>query len=382
MTAIYIGLMSGTSMDAVDAALVDLQDPSRPVILARHAEPPESRLRSELLSLSQEVAGVTLAKLGELDQRVGHWFADAAENLLQTSSISHAQVLGIGNHGQTLHHAPRGQYPFSLQIGDSNVIAARTGITTVGQFRGADIAAGGEGAPLAPALHHQVFQHASEHRCVINLGGIANVTLLPANADPQDTSKLLGLDTGPASALMDAWISEHLGETQDTDAKWASSGRVDEPLLSHLLQEPYFHLSAPKSTGREHFNLDWLRNQLAGLPQPPDPVHVQRTLCELSARTVVDAVLEYGPDTQRVLLCGGGAKNPLLRERITALLSPCGVELSDDYGVDGDWVEAVAFAWLTMRTIEGLPGNVPSVTGAKHAAVLGGIYRPRLMNNA
>ncbi len=363
-------------MDAVDAALVDLEDPRRPVILARHAEPPEAKLRSELLSLSQDVAGVTLAKLGELDQRVGHWFADAAQNLIESSGVSSKSVLGIANHGQTLHHAPRGQYPFSLQIGDSNVVAARTGITTVGQFRGADIAAGGEGAPLAPALHHQIFQHAHEHRCVINLGGIANITLLRANPDSEDTSQVLGLDTGPASALMDAWISEHLGDPQDTDARWARGGQVDETLLSHLLQEPYFHLGAPKSTGREHFNLDWLRNQLAALPQPPDPVDVQRTLCELSARTIADAVEEYGPDTQRVLLCGGGARNPLLRERIASLLAPCSVELSDDYGVDGDWVEALAFAWLAMRTIKGLPGNVPSVTGASRAVVLGGVYAP------
>ena len=175
---------------------------------------------------------------------------------------------------------------------------------------------------------------------------------------------------------MDAWISEHLGEPQDTDAKWARGGQVDEPLLSHLLQEPYFHLSAPKSTGREHFNLDWLRGQLSSLPQPPDPVDVQRSLCELSARTVADAVEEYGPETQRILLCGGGAKNPLLRERLESLLAPRTLELTDDYGVDGDWVEAVAFAWLAMRTIKGLPGNVPSVTGASKPVVLGGVYSP------
>ena len=376
MPALYIGLMSGTSMDAVDAVVVDLAIPNQPRILARHAEAPEAKLRSELLTLSQDVAGVTLAKFGELEQRVGHWFADAALNVLQASETPASEILGIGCHGQTLHHAPRGHYPFSLQIGDSNVVAARTGITTVGHFRGADMAAGGQGAPLAPALHHQVFQHAQEHRCVINLGGIANITMLPANPNLEDTAQVLELDTGPASALMDAWISEHLGEPQDTDAKWARGGQVDEPLLSHLLQEPYFHLSAPKSTGREHFNLDWLRGQLSSLPQPPDPVDVQRSLCELSARTVADAVEEYGPETQRILLCGGGAKNPLLRERLESLLAPRTLELTDDYGVDGDWVEAVAFAWLAMRTIKGLPGNVPSVTGASKPVVLGGVYSP------
>lgn len=376
MPALYIGLISGTSMDAVDAALVDLENPSNPQLIARHAELPTDGLRNDLLALSQNVAGITLDKLGELDQRVGHWFADAALNLLKTSGTTASAILGIGCHGQTLHHAPRGQFPFSLQIGDSNTVAARTGIKTIGQFRGADIAAYGEGAPLAPALHHQIFQHATENRCVINLGGIANITLLPANADAADNSRVTGLDTGPASCLMDAWISQHLGEKQDTDAHWARAGQVDEPLLAHLLQEPYFHLSAPKSTGREYFNLDWLRRQLASLPRPPDPVDVQRTLCELSARTVADAIGECRPETERVLLCGGGARNPLLRERLQAMLAPRNVELTDDHGLDGDWVEAVAFAWLAMRTLAGLPGNIPSVTGAKKAVVLGGVYAP------
>ena len=376
MSALYIGLMSGTSMDAVDAVAVNLQNPQRPKILAQHAEPPEPELRRDLLSLSQDVAGVTLEKFGQLDQRVGHWFADAALALLEQHGIDANNVAAIGNHGQTLHHAPRGRYPFSMQIGDNNLIAARTGITTVGQFRSADIAVAGEGAPLAPALHHQVFQHNSENRCVVNLGGIANITLLPANTDTHDTSQVIGLDTGPASALMDAWISQHLGQPMDVDAQWARGGQVDEALLSHLLQEPYFNLPAPKSTGREYFNLQWLAQQLSGLARPPDPVDVQRTLCELSARTVAEAVVEHGADCQRVLVCGGGAKNPLLRERLQALLAPRVVELTDDYGLQGDWVEAVAFAWLAMRTLHGQPGNIPTVTGASRAVVLGGIYAP------
>lgn len=376
MSALYIGLMSGTSMDAVDAALVDFDAPRQPRVIATHTEPPEEKLRSELLQLSQDVAGVSLAKFGELDQHVGHWFADAALKLLEKTSTKAGDIRAIGHHGQTLHHAPRAHYPFSLQIGDCNLVAARTGITTVGQFRGADLAAGGQGAPLTPALHHQIFQHATENRCIINLGGIANITLLPANADVNDSSKVAGLDTGPANALMDAWVSEHLGLPQDTDAKWAAAGMVDELLLNHLLQDPYFHLRAPKSTGREHFNLDWLRRELSSVRNPPDPVDVQRTLCELSARSVVDAIDAYGPGDERVLLCGGGAKNPVLCERLAALLAPRVVQHTDEYGLDGDWVEAVAFAWLGMRTVQGLAGNLPSVTGARHAVVLGGVYSP------
>lgn len=376
MSALYIGLMSGTSMDAVDAALVDLETPHQPRLIATHAEPPPEKLRSELLELSQNVAGVSLAKFGELDQRVGHWFADAAMHLLEKADKTAADVHAIGNHGQTLHHAPRAHYPFSLQIGDSNVVAARTGIPTIGQFRGADIAAGGQGAPLTPALHHQVFQDPSENRCIVNLGGIANITLLPANTNTEDNSQVLGLDTGPANALMDAWISEHLGQTQDTDAEWATAGTVDEALLNHLLQAPYFHLRPPKSTGREHFNLNWLRRELSGIRRPPDPVDVQRTLCELTARSVVDAIDAYGPGEERVLLCGGGAKNPLLCDRLSALLAPRVVENTGIHGVDADWLEAVAFAWMAMRTLNGLTGNLPSVTGAKRAVVMGGVYAP------
>ena len=373
MPAQYIGLISGTSMDAVDAALVDLSDPHAPRTLHVHAHPPPADLREELLTLSQSVAGVTLAKFGELEQRVAAWFTDAALALLDQAGGSAADVQALGNHGQTLHHAPRAHHPFSLQIGDSSRVAALTGITTVGQFRGADLAAGGQGAPLAPALHHAVFSRPGEPRCVINLGGIANLTLLPGDAH-SEPERVLGLDTGPANALMDAWIAEHLGKRQDTDAAWASKGKVSEPLLSHLLQDPYFHLSAPKSTGREHFNLEWLRAQLSSIRAAPTPVDVQRTLCELSARTVADAIEQYGPASERVLLCGGGARNPLLRQRLAELLAPRPVELTDDYGIAADWVEAVMVAWITMRTMTGQSGNLPGVTGASGPMVLGGIY--------
>lgn len=373
---LYIGLISGTSMDAVDAVLLDLAQADTPRLAATHAEPPEASLRDDLLALSQDVAGVSLAKLGELDQRVGHWFADAALKLLEHAGTRPDAVRGIGSHGQTVHHAPDAPYPFSMQLGEPSVIAARTGIATVAHPRGADIAAGGQGAPLVPAFHHRVFRHAGENRAILNLGGIANLTLLPATADEDDT-RVLGFDTGPGNALLDTWAAEHLGDPQDTDGRWATTGRVHEDLLNLMLQEPYFQKSPPKSTGREYFHLAWLRGQLASLEGLPNPADVQRTLCELTALSVATALDEYGPGDERVLLCGGGARNPVLRERLEALLAPRAIAETGDYGVPADWVEAAALAWLAMRTLTGLPGNLPSVTGAREAVVLGGIYDPK-----
>lgn len=364
-------------MDAVDAALLDLAQTDAPRLVATHAEPPEEDLRADLLALSQDVAGISLAKLGELDQRVGHWFADAALKLLERSDTAPEAVSGVGSHGQTVHHAPDARYPFSMQLGDPSMIAARTGIVTVADLRGGDIAAGGQGAPLVPAFHHRVFGDAAENRAVLNLGGIANFTLIPASADNHAANNVLGFDTGPGNALLDTWASEHLGEPQDTDGRWAASGRVHEGLLNLMLQDPYFQKPPPKSTGREYFHLAWLRGHLASLGQPPNPADVQRTLCELSALTVATALDEYGPGGERVLLCGGGARNPLLRERLADLLAPRSIADTGDYGIPGDWVEAAALAWLAMRTINGLPGNLPSVTGAREAVVLGGIYDPR-----
>ena len=372
---LYIGLISGTSMDAVDAALLDLSNPESPRLTATHAQPPAEDLRADLLALSQDVAGITLAKLGELDQRVGHWFADAALALLETSGTPTAAVRGIGSHGQTVHHAPDAPHPFSMQIGDPALIAVRTGIPTVGHLRGGDIAAGGQGAPLVPAFHQWVFRHPAERRAILNIGGIANLTLLPAGRG-DEAGEVLGFDTGPGNALLATWAVEHLGEPQDTDGRWAASGEVHEGLLSLMLQDPYFYRPPPKSTGREHFHLNWLHNRLASLGRPPNPADVQRTLCELTARTVATALEEHGAGAERVLLCGGGARTPVLRQRLEALLAPRPVADTGDYGVPPDWVEAAAFAWLAMRTLEGLPGNLPSVTGAREAVVLGGVYAP------
>lgn len=370
MAELYIGLISGTSMDGVDAALVDLSDTSQPRALATHGQPLEDVLRDELLSLAQGQAGVALGKLGELDQRMGLLFAEAANTLLEKAGVAAEEVRAIGSHGQTLFHAPNAPYPFSNQIGDPNLIAARTGITTVADFRRRDMAVGGQGAPLVPAFHHALFASEQESRCIVNIGGIANITLLPAH----DASAVSGFDTGPGNALLDAWIRAHLGEPFDRNGRWASQGDVDEGLLQTLMRDPFFHRSPPKSTGREYFNITWLRGQLAAFSRPPVPAVVQRTLCELTARAIAMALAGSGPGNERVLLCGGGAHNPVLRDALEQALAPRPVEDTTAYGLDVDNVEACAFAWLAMRTVNGLSGNLPAVTGAQDPVILGGIY--------
>lgn len=372
MCELYIGLISGTSMDAVDAALVDFAHDGALRVVATRAHPLDNALRQELLDLSQGSAGLALAKLGELDYRVGQAFADAALAVLEQAQTSPRSIAAIGSHGQTLYHAPDADYPFSLQIGDPNIVAARTGIATVADFRRRDMALGGQGAPLVPAFHHALFHNRDENRCVVNIGGIANITLLP-----KDGSNVTGFDTGPGNALMDLWAAAHLGAPYDEDGRWAQTGRVLENLLQQLANDPFFRRLPPKSTGREYFSPGWLRRQLEALSTPPSPVDVQRTLCELTAQTIASGIDRFGPGKERILLCGGGSRNPVLTRAITDALAPRPVEASDAYGLDADWVEACAFAWLAMRTIKGQTGNLPAVTGAGEAAILGGVYAGR-----
>ncbi|MES1950390.1 anhydro-N-acetylmuramic acid kinase [Salinisphaera sp. S4-8] len=377
----YIGLMSGTSVDAADAAVVRFDAAgNRPQILATHAEPPEAGLRDDLLHLSQQVAGVSLSKFGELDQRVGEWFARAAIAVMDKAQVGADQIDAIGSHGQTVRHEPDARYPFSLQLGSPSRIAARTGCRVVGDFRNSDIAIGGQGAPLVPAFHRSVFANAQRHRVVVNIGGIANVTVLPSQS-VDDPHAVTGLDTGPGNALMDAWTAAHLKRHYDADGRWAASGRVNDTLLAHMMADRYFARPAPKSTGREYFNLDWLRAQIDSLASRPIPADVQATLCEFTARSVAQAIDEYGPGDEEVLICGGGAHNSELYRRLAQLLAPRELAVTDRYDVDADWVEAVAFAWLAMRTVNGLSGNVPGVTGASAPVALGGIYQAALLDN-
>lgn len=368
MSTLYIGLMSGTSMDAVDAALVDFSGPA-PKLLATHSLSLDMELRTALRALGHGGIG-ELDRYGQLDARVGELFAEAACGLLEQAAVKAAQVRAIGSHGQTVLHNPAGSYPYSLQIGNPSLIAERTGITTVADFRRRDMAAGGQGAPLAPAFHNAVLRSQTQDRVVINIGGIANITVLPA--DPK--LAVSGFDTGPASTLMDAWIQQHLNQRMDDDGRWAAGGTVVKPLLDRLMNDPYFKLAPPKSTGFEYFNLAWLNKKLAEQGAPITAQDVQATLCELSAASIAQAITEHAPNTRQVLVCGGGVHNAYLMQRLRALMPTCQVDSTAVYGVDPEWVEAMAFAWLAKQTLEGKPGNLPSVTGAKRAVMLGGIY--------
>lgn len=375
MDSYFIGLMSGTSLDAADAALVGFSAGSTPRILATRALPPTVELRRELLACSRPRATLTLYQLGTLNQRLGDWFADAAVAVMRDADIGAGAITAIGSHGQTVWHAPDSQRPFSLQLGSASRIAARTGCTVVADFRNSDMAIGGQGAPLVPAFHRSLFASAERARIVINIGGFANLTILPAGSDV-DASVVTGLDTGPGNALMDGWIQHHLSQPMDTDGRWATSGRVHEPLLARLLTEPYLSRPAPKSTGREYFNMAWLQGHLGALDTAPIGADVQATLCEFTARSIAMGVAAYGPGGEEILICGGGAHNPRLLARLQALLAPRPLATTTQHGMDVDWVEAAAFAWLAKRRLEGLPGNLAGVTGARSAAILGAVYAP------
>lgn len=364
---LYVGLMSGTSADGIDAALVrfdESHDRLRAQVLHALTLPWQEALRGELIALGQGGALASLDALGELDVCVGEAFAQAATALLRAARVDAAQVRAIGSHGQTIRHRPYAAHPFTLQIGDPHVIAERTGITTVADFRRRDVAAGGHGAPLLPALHAALLHDTSEHRAILNLGGIANLTLLPREGDVR------GFDTGPANALLDAWCERHSGQRFDAGGAWAASGAIDAPLLQRLLDDPWFRAPPPKSTGREHFHLPWLERRLLG-DEPA--VDVQATLAELTARSIADALRSTQPQTQRLLVCGGGVHNPFLLTRIAAYLPQAQVQSTAAYGIDPDHVEAIGFAWLARQTLLGLPGNLPAVTGAQGPRILGSI---------
>lgn len=372
MSGRYLGLISGTSVDTVDAVVVSFGPPAGSIrLFGAHDHPIPRRLRRHLLEVAASER-VTLARIAELDVEVGHLFADAALAILQETGLAAHDVAAIGSHGQTVRHEPQGRWPSTTQIGDPNVIAQRTGITTVADFRRRDVAAGGQGAPLAPAFHHAVMSHPSRPRAIVNLGGIANVSILGSLEPP--ASDPLGFDCGPANGLLDAWARRHLGAPFDRDGAWAAGGDVHGPLLARMLADPYFSRPPPKSTGRGYFDETWIEAQLRAVGEAPAPADVQRTLCELCAATVGHSVDVYGRGAREVYLCGGGVRNRLLFERLAARLAPRPVAGTGALGISPDYVEAAAFAWLAMRTLGGEAGNLPSVTGAGAAAVLGGIY--------
>lgn len=367
MSELYIGLMSGTSMDAVDAVLVNFANGIR--IEGTFSLPLSSDLRERLSTLCRS-GNDEIEHLGRADRELGELFAKTALGLLESSQHHPGTVRAIGSHGQTIRHRPHVNQRFTLQIGDPNVIAELTGITVVADFRRRDMAAGGEGAPLVPAFHASIFSHETIDRVILNLGGIANITVLPAGK-PQ---AVYGFDTGPANTLMDAWSQQKQNKPFDADGVWAASGDVNPELLNHLLKHPFFARPAPKSTGREEFNLEWLQSELLAMQISISDRDVQATLLELTACSVATAIASTPLRSGQLLLCGGGTFNPTLWHRLRNLLPSWEIHSTADFGLAPTWVEATAFAWLARQALLGLPGNLPAVTGAKGPRILGGIY--------
>lgn len=343
-------------------ALVDF-DP-QPRISAAATYPYSDALRERILDLARNAPSVALDELGTLDVAIARHFANSANALLAQAGVNPATITALGSHGQTVRHKPLGEFPFTMQLGDASVIAELTGITTIADFRRADVAAGGQGAPLAPAFHNAALANGNR-RALLNLGGIANVTVFNGDDD------VLGFDTGPANCLMDAWAVRHIGQARDEGGAWAATGKVDQTLLSRLLDEPYFLLPAPKSTGREQFNLDWLDQRLI---DGVSVVDVQATLLALSVRTIAVAIRDNGPAVDEVLGCGGGVHNGALMKALADELAPITVGSTADIGIDPDFVEAATFAWLARERLHGRPGNLPTVTGARGPRLLGAIF--------
>lgn len=371
MSEHFIGLMSGTSMDAIDTAIVRIGKEGIHCLGTR-AHPIPDGLGRAMRSIAHPDWRGGLDELARLDALLGIELGTATMELLRQEGMTPLDIRAIGSHGQTILHRPGDSPPTTLQIGCPHRLAQATGITVVADFRRRDLAAGGEGAPLVPACHEALFRTPTENRSVLNLGGIANLTVLPA-APERCTS---GFDIGPANALMDAWIRQHHNRPCDMHGEWASSGTVIRPLLDRLLEDPFFAAAPPKSTGTQHFSLVWLAARMSGL-EPLRPEDVQATLLELTAESIARSIRCHAPETRRLLICGGGIHNLALMRRLGQLLPECIMESTLNHGVDPDWVEAVAFAWLAHRTLAGQSGNLPAVTGAREPLILGAIIPGR-----
>ncbi len=361
---LYIGLMSGTSVDSVDAALVCFSN-KKPKLIHSYEHTIPQHIKEDILSLCTPGAD-EIDRLGQLNVKLGHLFAEAANTLINEAKVDPASVTAIGSHGQTIRHRPGSSYPFTLQIGDPNTIALHTQITTVADFRQRDIALGGQGAPLAPAFHENAFQSDSEARTIVNLGGMANITHL------SPTSETIGFDTGPGNVLMDGWIKKQLDKNYDKNGQWASTGKIHSTLLEALMEHPFLAKKGPKSTGREDFNLNWLEETLRPFEELASE-DVQRTLLEYTAKSLTEALKQNNIANNPLYLCGGGAYNAYL---VTVLEKSYGltVHTTSQLEIPPEWVEACAFAWLAKQTMHKQPGNLPKVTGAKEEAVLGAIY--------
>lgn len=359
---LYIGIMSGTSLDGLDLALIEQTDATQ--LIAAHYVPMPDSLRAQLLGLCasgfDEIARAARAEIA--------WAELAAEGvaaLLKKTQFTATDIRAIGSHGQTVRHEPH--QGFTVQISNGALLAELTSISVVTDFRRRDVAAGGQGAPLVPAFHETLFSAQHRLRAVLNIGGFSNISVLA------DSTPTLGFDCGPGNVLMDSWIYHIKGEHYDKNGAWAASGTVNAELLKHMLQDPFFRVQGPKSTGRELFNLNWIQTQLENFAALK-PEDVQATLLELSAISISQSLLAAQPASEEVLVCGGGVHNRTLMQRLAALLPQCTVKSTQDLGIDPDWVEAVAFGWLAHCCLEGISANRPSVTGARGLRVLGAIY--------
>ncbi|WP_406565640.1 anhydro-N-acetylmuramic acid kinase [Marinobacter fonticola] len=351
-------------MDGIDAVLVSFRSDAL-LIHATYTLPYSDTLRQRLTRACLNHA--TPDEIGELDHELGLLFSQAARGVMEEAGMSAEQVAAIGSHGQTLRHQPLGQSPFTLQIGDPNIIVEHTGVTTVADFRRRDLAAGGQGAPLVPAFH-QAYFGGTESRCIVNIGGIANITWLPADNERQ----ALGFDTGPGNALLDAWCQNQTGRPLDENGHWAKTGEINEALLKDMLSDAYFEREAPKSTGKERFNIAWVETVIARHPDV-SAADIQCTLVELTARSI--AMQLPHEEHLKLFVCGGGTRNSFLMQRLQNALPSTPIETTQALGLDPQWVEGVAFAWLAMRTLDKAPGNLPAVTGASGDRILGAIYQ-------
>jgi anhydro-N-acetylmuramic acid kinase len=361
----YIGLMSGTSLDGIDAVITRFDrdtDNTAPALVHSHYQPFQPLLRDALLALN-ESGNNELHRAAICANQLAHAYAATIRTLLAQAGLSAHNIKAIGCHGQTIRHQP--DIGYTIQLVNAALLTELTGITTICDFRGRDIAAGGQGAPLVPAFHLHAFGSATEHRAVVNIGGIANITDLPPGGIAA------GFDCGPGNALMDEWIAATLGRAFDDNGAWAATGTIVPELLRTLLAHEFFSRAPPKSTGRDTFNLAWVRRALSGNEAVVD---VQATLLALTADGIAQGIEEHCAGAKSIFVCGGGARNAALMSRLALLMPSRRVSNTSAIGVDADWVEALAFAWLARQTLRHEPGNVPSVTGAKGPRVLGAIY--------
>ncbi len=366
MSGLFIGVMSGTSLDGADVVLVGLDDANCELHAARTTPFPEA-ISARLRNLT-ETGEATFAELGTLDVAMGQFFADCVIDLVRDTGTEQSEIEAIGYSGHTVFHKPERPDPFTMQLGDPNAIAAATGIDTVADLRRMDVAHGGQGAPLTPTFHAWRFAAPDEIRVVLNLGGVANITVL----DPK--SALTGFDTGPANSLLDAWCRRCWNERYDDEGRKARQGNVADDFLALLLDDEYFGRAPPKSTGFEYFNIGWVDSALERTERKISDLDVLSTLTELTAISAGSAIDTAAPGCARTIVCGGGTFNRFLMERLQTRVPSGRVESSAAHGIAPEWVEAIAFAWLARRRLENLGGNAPSVTGARQSAVLGGLY--------